>query len=103
MTSFQLNGRSFVRGKRALVDTLFDRDGTASGYYEAHGFEIHIFKPNGELDGLITMAGVLAKATKHDDGRTWYSHADLHTVGRWASFSRRREEIDAARVIGLAP
>lgn len=103
MTSFQLNGRTFVRGKHALVDTLFKPDGTASGYYEVHGREVKIFKPTGELDGLITAAGVLAKATKLDDGRTWYSHADLDTVGRWESFMRRREEIDAARPIAFSP
>jgi hypothetical protein len=103
MTSFQLNGRTFVRGKRAVVDTLFNPDGTASGYYEVHGKEVKIFKPSGELDGVITAAGVLAKATKLADGRTWYSHADLDMIGRWDSFMRRREEIDAARAIAFAP
>lgn len=103
MSAFELNGRLFVRGKRAVSDTLFTPGGTASGYYEVRGQEVHLFKPTGELDGLITAVGVLAKATKLDDGRTWYSHADLDTVGHWGSFMRRRDEIDAARVIALSP
>ena len=103
MTTLHLNGRSFVRFKRALIDTSFEPGGTASGYYEVHGKEVHLFKPTGELDGLITAAGVLAKATKLDDGQTWYSHADLDTIGHWDSFMARREEIDAARLIAFAP
>ncbi len=96
MTEFRLNGRLFVKGKAAVVDTLFRPGGTASGYYETRGKEIRIFKPNGDLDGVINAAGVLGKASRLDDGRTWYSYADLETVGKWKSWSQRCDDIAAA-------
>lgn len=96
MTEFRLNGRLFVKGKAAVAETLFQPGGTACGYYETRGGVVRIFKPNGELDGVINRYGVLAKATRRDDGKTWYSYRDLETVGRWTSFMQRIDDVKAA-------
>lgn len=96
MTDIVLNGRRFVKGKSAVVESLFQPGGTASGYYNTRGGVIRLFKPNGELDGVINRYGVLAKATRRDDGKTWYSYGDLATVGRWTSYGRRIDEVKAA-------
>lgn len=101
MSEITLNGRLFVRGKAAVVDTLFRPGGTASGYYLTKGREIHVFKPCGALDGVINASGCLCKATRRDDGRTWYSYGDLETVGRWLSWSRRCDDIENARRVAF--
>lgn len=103
MDSFTLNGRLFVRGRGAVIDTLFRPGGTASGYFDLNGREVRIFKPNGEIDGVITAIGVLGKATRLADGRIWYSYGNLDTVGRWESWSQRCEEIAAAHRAALSP
>lgn len=98
-----LNGKTFTRGPEALVNTLFKpvNGGTASGYYDTKGREVRIFKPDGTLDGVLTPHKVLAKASIIN-GQTWYNHADLDTVGRWDSFMKRAEEIEAAYRIGMS-
>lgn len=100
MTTITLNGRKFTRGKRAMVNTLFERDGTASGYYLVRRGVVYIHKPNGELDGVINRANVLGKASKLKSGQTFYSYADLDTVGRWSSYMKECEEV--AYAAGIA-
>lgn len=96
-----LNGRRFVCGANALTATLFQPEGTASGFYKVKGREIQIFKPSGELDGVINGHGVLCKATPHN-GRFWYNYASLDTVGRWPSYSEEVNDLCNARRMALA-
>lgn len=48
-----LNGRTFTKGKAAMVDTLFTGGPTASGYYWRVRGGIVLFTPAGERVGGI--------------------------------------------------
>ena len=48
-----INGAKFARNDSAFAETLFDRDGTASGLYKVRKRGIEFLKPCGELFAFL--------------------------------------------------
>lgn len=94
-----LNGKRFAHGSRGLVSSLFNPSGTADGYWRKSGRGVAFHAPDGRHIATINADGVMGRATKLEDGRTWYSYGDPDIIGRNPSYSAEREECRAALAI----
>jgi hypothetical protein len=95
-----LNGVKFTNGKRAMIDTLFDAKGTASGYYVKRRGAIHFYDAQSAPIAVINAAGVFGSAERLPNGRVLYSYATPRLIGAWASYSDGRAQVAAARQAG---
>ena len=86
-----LNGVKFAGSKAAVVDSLFEPGGTASGWYEVRGSGIQLFDAQGNRVGGINRNGVLYGSSRIN-GQLWHSHAQPRVIPEWASFGRKMEE-----------
>ena len=77
-----INGKKFAASDSEFVASLFETGFTCVGYYKANKRSICLMDHQRKHVGTINRWGVLCKATKQDDGRTWYNHADIDIVGR---------------------
>jgi hypothetical protein len=91
-----LNGKKFARNDSEFVESLFHPGGTCVGYYKATSRQIFLMDHQKERIGVINPSGVLGRATRREDGRYWYSYADIPQVGRYDSYMRQVEECAAA-------
>ena len=88
-TEFKLNGKLFADELELKPDAI--------GFFKRRGRSIELFNRSAELIGLINNQGVLCKASKMDDGRTWYSYGDIEGIGPYEPI-RRNDEVEAARL-----
>jgi len=95
-TKFQLTRTEFKLNGKLFADEL-ELTPEAIGFFRRRGRSIELFNRSAELIGLINREGVLCKATKLDDGRTWYSYGDIDGIGEYAA-TRRNDEVEAARL-----
>ena len=90
-----LNGKKFAKNAKEFTDSLFQSGGTCVGYYKrTKGGNVRLYDQQHNLVGCVTTNKVLACATKLDNGKVWYSHADIDLVGRHESYQKRVEEIE---------
>lgn len=92
----ELNGKRFARTNAEFVASLFNPAGSCVGTYKRHAKSVSLFNPQGELIGKINGHGVLCRADKMADGRTWYSLATIREIGQYQSYLRGVDECAAA-------
>ena len=89
-----INNKKFAANKAEFVQSLFATGGTAVGYYIVIKKSISLFDSQRNKVGCICN-NVLAKATKLDNGRFWYSYGIVDIIGKFDSYLKEREEIEA--------
>ena len=88
-----LNGKKFAQNDNEFTDSLFNKGGTCVGYYRKYKKSISLLDHNKEKVGIINSDYVLAKATKQDDGRYWYSFANPSIVGEYDSYIEQQNNV----------
>ena len=88
-----LNGKKFAENETEFTDSLFEGGGTCVGYAKRLKRQIKITDHNKNIVGVINKHGVLCCATPLDNGKIWYSYADIDLIGKW-DYSDMRETID---------
>lgn len=90
-----LNGKNFAENEKEFINSLFDKGGTCVGYAKTNKNEVILSDHNKQRVGVITKHNVLAKATKQDNGKYWYSYGDIDLVGKYDSYMQEKEEVQA--------
>ena len=91
-----LNNKKLAKNDKEFIDSLFHKDGTCVGYYKPLKNKVKIFNMQKELVGVITKNRVLAKASKQDNGKYWYSYGDIGIIGGYDSYIDQYEDIKKA-------
>ena len=78
-----LNGKQFAKNDNEFTNSLFKRGGTCVGFYKANKRSITLYDIQRNKIGVINREGVLASATKQDDGNYWYSYANPSIIGEY--------------------
>lgn len=91
-----LNGKKFAETESEFVNSLFEADGTCVGYAKRNKHSISLLDHNKQKVGVINKHGVLGCATKLDNGKYWYSYADIDLIGRYQSCAQRVNECQSA-------
>ena len=89
-----LNGKQFAKNDDEFTNSLFKRGGTCVGFYKAYKRSITLFDMQKNKIGVINRHGVLASATKQNDGNYWYSYANPSIIGEY-DYKQQREEVEA--------
>ena len=87
-----LNGKKFAKNEQEFTDSLFSKGGTCSGYYKVYKTKINLYDHNMNLIGVIANK-VLAKATKQDNGKYWYSYGTPDIIGDYDNYSQESAEV----------
>lgn len=87
-----LNGKKFAETQSEFIDSLFDSGGTCVGFAKRNKKSVTLFDHQNNKIGVINSQGVLCAATKLDNGRYWYSHADIPEIGRYESYMQQVNE-----------
>lgn len=90
-----LNGKKFVKGAKAMPETLFAPGGTADGFYKVLKHDVRFYAPDGEHVASVNKYGVLWNAFKRPDGKTWYNLGHPKLIGAHESYMTRVEECHA--------
>ena len=73
-----INGRKYAKNDSEFTDTLFDKDGTAQGFYKKYKRRIlfmdHQKKPLFTLVHNWHNEKMILSASQLDDGKIWYQH-----------------------------
>ncbi len=88
-----LNGNKFALNDEEFTNSLFESGSTCVGYYKPLKELVQLFDHNHNLVGTINRHKALAKATKLDNGKHWYSYGDPDLVGRFKSYMQKEKEI----------
>ena len=91
-----LNGKKFAESESEFVDSLFDTGGTCAGYATRNKCSVTLKNIQGEKIGVINAHGVLCAATKLQNGKWWYSLADIPEIGRYESYMNQVNECEQA-------
>jgi hypothetical protein len=94
-TMVKLNGKKFAESEKEFTNSLFEPDGTCVGYARRNKNSVTLLDHNKNKVGVINKHGVLCCATKLDDGRWWYSYADIDLIGPYESYLQQCEECHA--------
>ena len=92
----ELNGKKFARNDKEFTNSLFAKGGTCVGYYRPYKKSIALMDQHKNRIGVITANRVLACATKQENGKYWYSYADIDLIGRYESYAEQSKDILAA-------
>ena len=99
--TIQLNGKTFTRSAGAMVDTLFESNGTASGFYRVSNGAVLIYDHQSNPIAVINRAGVFGCATRLENGRIWYSYATPRIIGEFSSYLDGLEQVKRAHKAAL--
>ena len=91
-----INNKKFALNDSEFTDSLFKSGGTCIGYYKPLKNQIKLFDMNNNLVGSITKHKVLAKATKQDNGKYWYSYGTIDIIGEHESYRQQINDIEFA-------
>ena len=91
-----LNGKKFAESDKEFVDSLFNTGGTCAGYAKRNKRSVTLKNIQGEKIGVINAHGVLCAATKLQNGKWWYSLADIPEIGRYESYMNQVNECEQA-------
>ena len=86
-----LNGRKFAENEKEFINSLFDKDGTCTGYAKRNLHSIILQDMQKNRVGVINQDGCLCCATKTENGYR-YSYADIDILGEY-SYSQERNDI----------
>ena len=95
----KLNGKKFAASDTEFTNSLFENGGTCVGYYKRLQSKIKLFDMQKVLVGVITKHKVMAKASKLDNGKYWYSYGDIDLVGKYPSYLEHMKDIDKALAV----
>lgn len=96
MLSF--NGKKFAVNDEEFTNSLFNPGGTCTGYYRVNKKTVTIMNQRKEKIGVVTN-NVLGCATKQDNGKYWYSYADIKEIGSYDSYIDQSNDIDNAMAL----
>lgn len=88
-----INGKQFAKNDSEMIDTLFNGNATAIGFYKVGKNQINLMNHQKERIGVINRHGVLCKATKVDGGY-WYSLATIDEIGKFESYTKGVNELN---------
>ena len=92
MTTIQLNGARFVKGRAHLGNGQ-----APDGYYVLRGDGgVHFYDPDGEPVAVINARKVFGCATRLADGRVWYSYATPPIIGAFPSYGEGQRQVAEA-------
>jgi len=91
-----LNGKKFAESDKEFIESLFDASGTCVGYAKRNKRSVTLKNIQGEKIGVINGHGVLCAATKLQNGKWWYSLADIPEIGRYESYMNQVNECEQA-------
>ena len=91
-----LNGKKFAESESEFLESLFDSGGTCTGYAKRNKRSVTLKNMKGKKIGVINCHGVLCAARQLDNGKWWYSHADIPEVGRYESYMKQVNECEQA-------
>jgi hypothetical protein len=89
-----LNGKQFAKNDDEFTNSLFKRGGTCVGFYKANKRSVTLYDMQRNKIGVINRYGVLASATKQNDGKYWYSYATPKVIGEY-DYKQQRAEVEA--------
>ena len=72
MHTIKLYGQTYVKNEKALVDTLFNANGTANGTFKRYKNRIELTHTSGEVIAIIRAIDGVAISTK-SNGRYMFS------------------------------
>ena len=72
MDTIKLYGQTYVKNEKALVDTLFNANGTANGTFKRYKNRIELTHTSGEVIAIIRAIDGVALSTKAN-GRYMFS------------------------------
>ena len=75
-----IKNNKFAESESEYIESLFAPGGTCKGYAKRYKKQIVLQDHNKVKVGVITCHGVIAKATKVDNG-WWYSYGDIDLIG----------------------
>ena len=78
-----LNKIKFAESEKEMINSLFEGIATCSGYAKRLKHSIKLFNLQHELIGVINEHGTLVKATLLDNGKYWYTLADIPLIGEY--------------------
>lgn len=91
-----LNGNKLALNDKEFISSLFLPGATCVGYYKVHKNSIAIMDHQKTKVGVISN-NVLAKATKQENGRYWYSYGNIDIIGDYKdNYSLMYEDIKEA-------
>ena len=91
-----LNGNKFAANDTEFTNSLFSSGGTCVGFYRAYKNTINLLDMQKVKVGVINKHGVLALASKLDNGKWWYSYGDIDLVGAYANYGDKRKDVNLA-------
>ena len=94
-----LNGKKFAKNDKEFTNSLFETGGTCDGYYKVTKNKIFILDVNKKIVGVITKNKVMAKATKLENGKYWYSYGDISIIGEYENMAQQYEDIKNAFIL----
>ena len=72
MDTIKLYGQTYVKNKKALVDTLFNANGTANGTFKRYKNRIELTHTSGEVIAIVRAIDGVVISTK-SNGRYMFS------------------------------
>jgi len=90
-----LNGKKLARDDNEAINSLFT-SATIVGFYRCKGKVVEILDLQRNIVGVINCYKLLCCATRLQDGKLWYTFADVDIIGRNPSFIASREEARTA-------
>lgn len=94
-----LNGVKFAKNNKEFVNSLFEKDGTCSGFYKVNKCSISLYDQKRNKIGVICNM-VVGKASKIDNGKYWYSYSKPEMLGVYDS---KQEDIDLKKIYKQYP
>ena len=91
----ELNGKKFAANDKEFTESVFHKSGSCVGYYRVNKHTVSLMNHQREKVGVITCHRVLAKATRQEDGKFWYSYGDIKEVGPYESYAQQTQEIES--------
>lgn len=78
-----LNNIKFAESEKEMIDSIFHKNGSCSGYAKRLKHKINLFDLQKNLIAVINQHGVLLKAKEIEGGKYWYSYADIPLLGEY--------------------
>jgi hypothetical protein len=94
MATITINGRKFVETSEEFAATLFQPDGTATGFFKVRKRDILLFDHQNEPMAVVNRELVLGKATKAKGGKIWYSYMPFNHFLYQESRIKERDQLE---------
>ena len=93
MATITINGRKFVETAKEFAATLFQPDGTATGFFKVRKRDILLFDHQNEPMAVVNRELVLGAATRTRGGEVWYSYLPFNHILSNDSYLKQHEEL----------